>query len=105
MEAPAIVVGVPHEHAAGETRVALTPDAVERLQTSGIAVLVERSAGAGAGFADEQYREAGAEIAADAVALHERAGVIARVAPPGRERGGAVAPRNAGHRAALPFWA
>jgi H+-translocating NAD(P) transhydrogenase subunit alpha len=82
MEAPAIVVGVPHEHAAGETRVALTPDAVERLRTAGLSIIVEHSAGAGAGFADEAYREAGAEIVSDVVALHERAGVIARVAPP-----------------------
>jgi NAD(P) transhydrogenase subunit alpha len=82
MESPAIVVGVPQERAAGETRVALTPDAVERLRTAGIAVVVERSAGAGAGFADELYTAAGAEIAADGAALHQRANVIARVAPP-----------------------
>jgi H+-translocating NAD(P) transhydrogenase subunit alpha len=77
-----IVVGVPRERAAGETRVALTPDAVERLKKSDIAVLVEHTAGVGAGFADELYVAAGAELASDAVSLHERASVIARVAPP-----------------------
>jgi NAD(P) transhydrogenase subunit alpha len=82
MESPGIVVGVPRERAAGETRVALTPDAIERLKKTRVSVLVERSAGADAGFPDEQYTAAGAEIAADAVSLHERASVIARVAPP-----------------------
>ena len=77
-----IVVGVPHEHAAGETRVALTPDAVGRLAPARISVLVERSAGVGAGFDDESYRAAGAEIAPDAASLYKAAGVLARVAPP-----------------------
>ena len=85
METPAIVVGVPHEHAAGETRVALTPDAVERLAAAKIGVLVEHAAGEGSGFDDEQYRAAGAEIAPDAAALYAAAGVIARVAPPGAD--------------------
>jgi H+-translocating NAD(P) transhydrogenase subunit alpha len=82
MEASAVVVGVPREHAPGETRVALTPDAVERLRKAGISVLVERHAGVDAGFTDELYEAAGAEIASDAVSLHERASAIARVAPP-----------------------
>jgi NAD(P) transhydrogenase subunit alpha len=85
METPAILVGVPRERAAGETRVALTPDAVERLAGAGIRVLVERSAGMGAGFDDEPYRSAGAEIADGAASLYARAGVIARVAPPSPE--------------------
>jgi NAD(P) transhydrogenase subunit alpha len=85
MEIPAIVVGVPLERSAGETRVALTPDAVERLKTAGIGVLVEHDAGAGAGFADALYTAAGAEIAPDAAALYQRASVIARVAAPNAE--------------------
>jgi H+-translocating NAD(P) transhydrogenase subunit alpha len=95
METPAIVVGVPRERAVGEPRVALTPDAVERLAKAGIAVLVEPNAGVGAGFEDERYRAAGAEVAADASSLYQRADVIARVAPPDTDelallRGGTV---------------
>jgi NAD(P) transhydrogenase subunit alpha len=81
MESPTIVVGVPREHAAGEPRVALTPDAIGRLVAASIGVIVERSAGVTSGFDDESYLAAGAEIA-DAAALYERADAIARVAPP-----------------------
>jgi NAD(P) transhydrogenase subunit alpha len=57
-------VGVPRESAAGERRVALVPDAVGRLE--GFDVVVERRAGKAAGFPDEAYAEAGAELADDA---------------------------------------
>src|SRR5919204_6632097 len=57
-------VGVPRETAAGERRVALVPDVISRLD--GIDVVVERGAGAAAGFADEAYADAGAELADDA---------------------------------------
>jgi NAD(P) transhydrogenase subunit alpha len=56
-------VGVPKETAAGERRVALVPDAVGRLE--GFDVVVERGAGEGAGFPDQTYAEAGAELADD----------------------------------------
>jgi NAD(P) transhydrogenase subunit alpha len=57
-------VGVPRETAVGERRVALVPDAVGRL--NGFDVVVERRAGEAAGFPDEAYAEAGAELADDA---------------------------------------
>ena len=57
-------VGVPRETAAGEHRVALVPDAIARLE--GITVAVERGAGAAAGFPDDAYAEAGAELVDDA---------------------------------------
>ncbi len=54
-------IGVPNE-TNGERRVALTPQAVERLIDQGYEVQVEPGAGSSAGFSDSQYREAGAEI-------------------------------------------
>jgi len=59
-------IGVPRESAPGERRVALVPDSVSRLTATGLDVAIERGAGAGASVADDQYREAGAEIVADA---------------------------------------
>src|SRR4051795_7895669 len=61
---PRMRIGVPKETAAGERRVALAPETVGRL--GGITVSVERGAGATAGFADEAYAEAGAQLADDA---------------------------------------
>jgi NAD(P) transhydrogenase subunit alpha len=53
-------IGVPKETAQGERRVALVPDAIGRL--SGFDVVVEPGAGARAGFTDDAYRAAGAEL-------------------------------------------
>ena len=51
-------IGVPREIKDGELRVALTPAAVSSLKN----VVVERAAGAGAGFSDEEYQAAGAQL-------------------------------------------
>ncbi len=72
------------ERAAGEQRVALTPDAVPKLAKSGIDVLIESGAGAAAWFADEAYAEAGASIL-DADELYRRADVVVTVTSPAVE--------------------
>ncbi len=56
-------VGVPAETKDGEHRVGLTPEGVRTLTADGHAVLVASGAGAAVGFADEDYRRAGARIA------------------------------------------
>ena len=55
-------VAVPRETAPGERRVALVPETVSRLRDAGFEIRVERGAGAAAGFPDESYAEAGAEL-------------------------------------------
>ena len=74
-----MIVGVPTEHAPGEHRVGLTPDAVPRLAPRDLTVLVEPGAGAGASLPDDAFREAGAEIAADADDLVARADIVVRI--------------------------
>ncbi len=62
-------VGVPMEIKTKEYRVAMTPDGVREFERQGIDVFVETGAGVGAGFSDDDYRAAGADIvptAADA---------------------------------------
>lgn len=65
----------------GETRVALTPPAVQQLAALGAEVLVPRGLGASLGFADEAYEKAGARLLSAAEALAE-AEVLALVGPP-----------------------
>jgi len=60
-----VSVGVPSEVKDGERRVVLDPHAVNSLTSVGRRVLVQRGAGEGAGFADEAYRRAGADLVAD----------------------------------------
>ncbi|RMG17304.1 MAG: Re/Si-specific NAD(P)(+) transhydrogenase subunit alpha [Deltaproteobacteria bacterium] len=56
---------VPKERAEGETRVAATPETVAKLSEKGLAVAVERGAGAGAFISDEAYADAGARLVDD----------------------------------------
>jgi NAD(P) transhydrogenase subunit alpha len=55
-------VAVPKENGAGERRVAVVPDAVGRLAPRGFSFTVEQDAGRAAGFLDEEYTAAGAEV-------------------------------------------
>lgn len=77
-------VGVPRETAAGEKRVALTPDSVRALAgRDGVEVLVEKAAGLEAGHSDEEYGDAGAALVDRSDAL--AADVVVGVAAPGTE--------------------
>ena len=57
----AVEVRVLKETAAGERRVAASPETVKKLIAAGARVLVERGAGEGAGFVDSAYADAGAD--------------------------------------------
>jgi NAD(P) transhydrogenase subunit alpha len=57
-----VKVVVPRETAAYERRVACVPDTVTRMLAGGLSVAVERGAGLAAGYSDEAYAFAGAEI-------------------------------------------
>ena len=83
-------VAVPRETTPGERRVALVPETVSRLRDSGFEIRVERGAGTAAGFLDESYVEAGAEVA-DSVALLDGASGVVRVAKPSPQEVDALA--------------
>jgi NAD(P) transhydrogenase subunit alpha len=74
-------IAVPREAAAGERRVALVPESVGRLASSGFEVTVERGAGATAGFPDGAYTDAGATVV-EAAAAYDGADAVVRVARP-----------------------
>ena len=57
-------IAVHRESRAGETRVALTPEAVKSLVAGGWEVVVEAGAGARSHFSDAAYTDAGATVAA-----------------------------------------
>ena len=78
-------VVVPRELAAGETRVAATPRTVKRMDRAGLSVQVESGAGVGSGITDTEFRESGAEIVGDRVALFSGAEIVLSVNPPDAE--------------------
>ncbi len=75
-------IGVPKEIKNHEYRVGLTPSSVRELVAHGHGVQVQADAGAGIGASDDDYRAAGASIAADAAAVFGRAAMIVKVKEP-----------------------
>ena len=57
-----MIIGVPKEIKTNENRVALVPGGAGTLVQAGHTVLVEKGAGLGSGFEDQQYMEAGAKM-------------------------------------------
>jgi NAD(P) transhydrogenase subunit alpha len=76
-------LGVLKERAAGETRVAASPDTVKKLIALGLSVAVESGAGLAASISDAEFAAAGAEIAPDAAAVLAGAGILFAVQAPG----------------------
>ena len=77
-----MLVGVPKEIKNNENRVAMTPAGVHELTQRGHKVLIEKSAGVGSGFSDDDYKKAGAEIALDAAKVWAEAEMIVKVKEP-----------------------
>ena len=77
-----MIIGVPKEIKEQEQRVALLPSAVEQLKRRGHTVLVEKNAGVGSGYPNEDYQKAGAEIVDLAKDVFARADMIVKVKEP-----------------------
>ena len=75
-------IGIPRELKNHEYRVAMTPAGVLELTRRGHEVLVERGAGAGCGFPDENYAAAGARLVPTADDVWAAAELILKVKEP-----------------------
>ena len=82
---PVATIGVLAETGPGERRVALVPDGARRLVKSGLAVIVEEGAGAGAWYPDDAYRDAGAEVAGRDEVLRRARILVAVSRPPAED--------------------
>ena len=77
-----MIIGVPKEIKDQEYRVALLPSAAYQLIQRGHRVLVERNAGAGAGYPDEDYARAGATSVSDHAEAFRQADLVVKVKEP-----------------------
>ena len=77
-----MIVGVPREVKDRENRVSTTPGGVAEYVARGHQVLVERGAGLGSGFADQEYWDAGAEPVDTHAEVFARAAMIVKVKEP-----------------------
>ena len=78
-----MLIGIPMETFAGETRVAVTPETVKKLKAQGHTLRVQSGAGVSASVTDEAYVAAGAEITDVAGALG--ADMVLKVRAPSAE--------------------
>ena len=74
-----MIVGIAKEIKNNEYRVACTPNGVKEFVKRGHTVLVEKGAGIGSGFSDEDYKNQGAEIVETAEELYKRSELIYKV--------------------------
>lgn len=91
-----MIVGVPTETVADETRVALVPPAAEDLIEDGHEVWVASGAGEGADWADADYRGVGCDVVDDRETVFERADVVLQVRALGATPGDDVDPYREG---------
>ncbi len=77
-----MIIGVPKEIKVQEYRVALLPSAAYQLIKRGHQVIVERNAGAGAGYPDADYKQAGATVVDDHAKVFEKADLVVKVKEP-----------------------
>lgn len=76
-----MIVGVPKETASLERRVSVVPESVSKLGP-GVTALVEKGAGASAGYPDSDYTAAGAKVANDAESVYSQADILLKVMTP-----------------------
>src|ERR1700747_1794007 len=77
-----MIIGVPKEIKEQEQRVALLPSGTNELTKHGHSVLVEKDAGLGSGYPDQDYVKAGAEIGDQAKEVFTRADMVVKVKEP-----------------------
>ncbi|WP_333820156.1 alanine dehydrogenase [Ohtaekwangia sp.] len=77
-----MIIGVPKEIKNNENRVALTPAGTQELVKRGHTVYVQKTAGVGSGFHDEDYQKAGATLINDAAEIFSKAEMIMKVKEP-----------------------
>jgi len=81
-EAVEMLIGVPKEIKNHEYRVGLTTASVAELVASGHSLLVETNAGMGIGLSDQDYIDAGAQIAANADEVFRQVDMVVKVKEP-----------------------
>jgi len=77
-----MIIGIPKEIKEMEFRISATPNNVHDFVARGHRVLVQRSAGEGAGFSDEAYEAAGAVLVGSAEEIYGESEMILKVKEP-----------------------
>ncbi|HHW31227.1 MAG TPA: NAD(P) transhydrogenase subunit alpha [Clostridiaceae bacterium] len=82
MKLKGLTIGIPKEIMKGERRVSATPETTAKMIKEGAVVLVEKGAGEGSFFHDEEYTAKGCKIIEDVSELYSKSDVILKVKEP-----------------------
>ncbi|MFA5648291.1 MAG: NAD(P) transhydrogenase subunit alpha [Bacteroidales bacterium] len=77
-----MIIGIPREIMHGEKRVSAIPETVKKMVDGGAKVLFEEGAGVGSHYADQDYKDAGAEIVTNVEEIFSQSDVILKVKEP-----------------------
>jgi alanine dehydrogenase len=77
-----LTIGIPRELQEDESRISLTPEAVELLVANGHQVLIETGAGAGANYSDNEYSECGGFIVDEHAEIFAKSDILLKINPP-----------------------
>lgn len=77
-----MIIGVPKEIKNNENRVGMTPAGVFSLNQHGHKIIIEKNAGVGSGFEDQDYTAVGAEILETPEEIYQSADMIVKVKEP-----------------------
>ena len=77
-----MLIGCPTEIKAQEFRVGITPNTAREAVAHGHSVIIQKGAGIGAGFSDDDYVAAGASIVDTAAEIFDRAEMVVKVKEP-----------------------
>ena len=77
-----MIIGIPKEIKDNEYRVALIPSGAGLFVKAGHKVIIQKSAGIGSGFTDNEYKDIGAELVDDAKNVYDKSELIVKVKEP-----------------------
>ncbi|RXZ43453.1 Re/Si-specific NAD(P)(+) transhydrogenase subunit alpha [Crenobacter cavernae] len=77
-----MLIAIPAECVANETRVAATPETVKKLVAMGHSVVVQKGAGLASAVPDSAFADAGASVAETRAATYANANIVLKVRPP-----------------------
>ena len=75
-------IAIPRETHPGENRIPITPNDAKKLVRAGAEVVIEAGMGAGSGFIDSEYTEAGASVSDDRPEMFRSADLLLRLRKP-----------------------
>ena len=73
---------VPTEITEGEHRVSITPDCIPALTKMGFKVFVQKDAGIGSSYTDDDYKKSGAKICSKLSELYVKANLVVKIQRP-----------------------